>query len=118
MTAVTSRPGGRHKAKPCMDSDDDQRRKAVGILLPDGITRPYRPCPRDFRAVFLEIGWDGIEDHYRTNWRIIRRWIEECGGEELRAARRAVSGGTPRPNLRSENRARRYVMGQTLRKKV
>ena len=76
-----------------------------------GLIRPYRPCPRDFRERFLEMGWDGIEDHYRTNWRCIRRWIEEAGGEALREERRAVSGGTARPKLRSK--ASRYVMGQT-----
>lgn len=84
------------------------------LLIPDGRTRPYRPCPADFRDRFLEMGWDGIEDHYGTNWRIIRRWIEECGGDELRAARRAVSGGTERPSLRAESRAKRFVMGRTL----
>ncbi len=69
--------------------------------LPDGITRPYRPCPRDFRETYLRMGWDGIVDHYRTNWRVIRRWIEECGGEELRAARAAVTGSAPKPHLRT-----------------
>lgn len=67
----------------------------------DGNIRPYRPCPRDFRETFLEMGWDGIEDHYHANWRCILRWINECGGEELREARRQVSGGTARPKLRS-----------------
>lgn len=86
----------------------------VGLLLPDGCTRPYRPCPADFRTRFLEMGWDGIEDHYRTNWRVIRRWIEESGGEELRAARRAISKATARPALRAENRAKRYALGRTL----
>jgi hypothetical protein len=56
------------------------------------------------------MGWDGIEDHYRTNWRVIRRWVEEAGGEELRAERRQLSGGTARPTLR----ARRFVLGLTL----
>jgi hypothetical protein len=78
-----------------------------------GLIRPYRPCPADFRERFLEMGWDGIEDHYGTNWRVIRRWIAEAGGEELRAARREVSGGTPRPNRRS-----RYVLGRTLTAKA
>ncbi len=75
-----------------------------------GTVRPYRPCPPDFADRFVEMGWDGIDEHYRTNWRCIRRWIEECGGEELRAKRRAVSGGTPRPRLR----AKRYILGRTL----
>ena len=53
-----------------------------------------------------------IEDHYRTNWRCIARWIDECGGDALRAERRAVTGSAPKPSLRS---ARRYVMGLRLR---
>lgn len=75
-----------------------------------GLVRPYRPCPKDFRERFLEMGWDGIDEHYNTNWRCIRRWIEESGGEELRAERRLRSGGTARPRLRSK----RYVLGRTL----
>lgn len=33
------------------------------------------------------MGWAGIDEHYRTNWRCIRRWILESGGETLREAR-------------------------------
>lgn len=33
------------------------------------------------------MGWDGIAEHYATNWRCIARWIDESGGDELRAAR-------------------------------
>ena len=76
-----------------------------------GLIKPYRPCPADFRETYLRLGWDGIEDHYRTNWRCIRRWIDESGGDALRAERAALSGGFARPKQRS---ARRYVMGQTL----
>lgn len=78
-----------------------------------GLVRPYRPAPRDFRETYIRMGWDGIVDHYRTNWRCIARWIEECGGDELRAARAEVSGLSPRPAQQS-GRARRYVLGQTL----
>lgn len=67
-----------------------------------GLVRPLRPCPSDFAERFIVMGWDGIEDHYHTNWRCIRRWIDECGGEYLRAERRAHSGGTARPSLRSK----------------
>lgn len=67
-----------------------------------GTRLPLRPCPRDFRETFLRLGWDrAIEEHYRTNWRCIARWIEECGGEELRAARAAISGYRTRPDIRS-----------------
>ena len=75
-----------------------------------GTVRPYRPCPADFRETFLAMGQSKeIEDHYRTNWRVIRRWIEECGGEKLRAERYALSGGFARPSKRA-----RYVLGRTL----
>ena len=84
-------------------------------LLPDGGKRPYRPMPKDFRERFLEMGQSKeLEEHYHTNWRVIRRWIEEAGGDELRRARYAVSGGFARPNKRAESRAARYVMGKTL----
>lgn len=85
------------------------------LILPDGVKKPYRPCPPDFRERFIEMGYSKeIEEHYRTNWRVIRRWIEEAGGDDLRAERAAASGGFVRPRQRSENRTRRYVMGQTL----
>lgn len=81
--------------------------------LPDGCIRPYRPLPADFRQRFLEMGQSKeLEEHYHTNWRIICRWIEEAGGDALRAERYQVSGGTPRPGLRSK--ASHYVMGQKL----
>ena len=86
-------------------------RRSDGRKHDTGTVQPYRPCPPDFRERYLEMGQSKeIEEHYRTNWRCIRRWIEESGGEELRAARREVSGGTARPRLR----AKRYVLGRTL----
>lgn len=86
---------------------NDRQRK------PDtGLVRPYRPCPPDFREQYLRLGQTKeIEEHYRTNWRVIRRWIDDAGGDALREERAAVSGGFVRPKQR---RARRYVMGQTL----
>ncbi len=53
-----------------------------------GQLRPWRTCPDDFREVYLRMGWDGIQEHYRAGWPRIARWIDECGGEELIAARR------------------------------
>lgn len=54
------------------------------------VKKPWRHAPDDFREMFLEMGWDGLEEHYRTTWRTIRRWIDDCGGEQLRLDRRAV----------------------------
>ncbi|WP_439539064.1 hypothetical protein [Sphingomonas sp.] len=80
-----------------------------------GTVKPMRPLPHDFRDVFLRLGQTKeIEEHYRTNWRVIRRWIEEAGGDELRAERARVSGGFVRPYLRSSV-ARAYVLGKRIR---
>lgn len=70
-----------------------------------GRVRPYRPPPTDFREVYIEMGWHAAQDHFRTNYRCIARWIEECGGEELREARAKACGGFTRPHQRS----RRYA---------
>jgi hypothetical protein len=83
-----------------------------------GLEKPYRELPSDFREVFLRLGQDrAIEEHYRTNWRVIRRWIEEAGGDELRAERAAITGSSLKPQRRSPI-ARRYVMGLRLRRHV
>lgn len=56
-----------------------------------GLIKPRRPKPRDFRERYLEMGWDReIEDHYRCNWRCIRRWIIEEGKDQLRIDRAAA----------------------------
>lgn len=52
-----------------------------------GLVRPYRPKPDDFRDRYIEMGWDGLDEHYRCNWRCIRRWIDEEGRADLVAAR-------------------------------
>lgn len=63
-------------------------RRGVGKYAPRHSSR--RQCPPDFAKVYLDIGWDGIEDHFGAHWEQIRRWIEECGGEKLRRARMRV----------------------------
>lgn len=85
---------------------------AIALLnLPDGITRPYRPKPACFRETYISMGWDGIEEYFNTNWRVIRRWIEMEGRAELIEARAAFVEAQ-----RAERRSRRkrYVMGRTL----
>lgn len=95
------------------------KRRSDGRAHDTGLQRPYRSCPHDFRETFLLLGQSKeIEEHYRTNWRVIFRWIEECGGDDLRAQRRLVSGGTPRPKLRSMSRAARFVLGRTLKERT
>jgi hypothetical protein len=85
-------------------------RRTDGRLHDTGLIRPYRPAPKDFRDIYLRLGWDGIEEHYGTNSRCIARWIEECGGEELRQARAAVSGHPVKPG----NRRKPYAAGGKL----
>ena len=89
-------------------------RRSDGRAHDRGMTRPYRPCPPDFRERYLELGWDAIVDHYRTNCRVISRWIEEAGGEALRADRFALAGARTGGKLRPRSRAARHVLGLTL----
>ncbi len=78
-----------------------------------GLEKPYRPMPADFWDVYVRMGWSKeITEHYRTNWRCIRRWIDEAGGDDLRMARAKVSGGHLRPKQRSK--PSRYVQGRRL----
>lgn len=74
-----------------------------------GRRRPHRPKPADFRQVYLAIGWEGLDRHYRTNWRVIRRWIEEEGAEGLKAER-AAAVDRQRRERRERERARRSAM--------
>lgn len=91
-----------------------ESRRSDGRRHDTGLERPQRPCPRDFRDCFLEMGHSKeLMEHYRTNWRVIARWIEESGGDELRAARSRITGCPVRPHRRSD-RAKRYVMGLRL----
>lgn len=68
-----------------------------------GMVRPQRPKPHDFRQVYLVLGWGGICEHYRTNWRVVRRWIEEEGREGLKIERDEI--------VARFGRATRYVAG-------
>jgi hypothetical protein len=72
-----------------------------------------KPCPPDFRETFLRDGWDARQG-YGVRTDVFRRWLAEAGGEDLRAERRLITGSAPKLALRSENRARRYVLGRTL----
>ncbi len=81
---------------------------ALALNLPDGVTKPYRRKPNDFRETYIRMGWDGLPEHYNTNWRVIRRWIEEEGREFLRTARAEYV------RVQRKTRRKRYVMGRTL----
>lgn len=80
-----------------------------------GCIRPYRPVPPDFVEVFLRLGQSKeIEEHYRTNWRCVARWIELSGGDDLRRRRAEITGSKLHPARRSRT-ARNYVLGLRLR---
>lgn len=48
-----------------------------------------RQLPADFRERYIELGWEAIGDHYRASWRVIVRWIDQAGRDDLREARAA-----------------------------
>ncbi len=81
-----------------MECDDPAKLAAIkalkdGIHYRPGTRRPYRAAPADFAETFARLGWgDELLEHYRCNDRSIRRWIDECGGDEVRARRSAVTG--------------------------
>lgn len=85
--------------------------RSDGRLHDTGMVRPYRPKPACFRETYIRMGWDGIDEHYGTNWRVIRRWIDQEGRAGLILARAAFVEAQ-----RAERRARRqrYVIGRTL----
>jgi hypothetical protein len=99
-------------------------RRSDGRMHDSGLIRPNRPCPKDFREKFIELGWGGIGVHYHASWRCIRRWVLECGRDELKKERAAYVGRNGREALHvsrvgecladRQARRRRNVMGQTL----
>lgn len=56
---------------------------------PRPLPRPHcwRHKPDDFREQYILQGWETICWHYRANWKTVRRWIDEEGREDLKAAR-------------------------------
>lgn len=69
-------------------------------VYPDGSCRKItRHPPADFRERYLEDGWDAHMD-MGCGWKTFCRWIDQCGGDELRAARAAVVKARG-PRLRS-----------------
>lgn len=100
------------KGPPSYTTVKRMRLAIAALNLPDGTVKPYRPVPRDFRETYIRMGWDGIEDHYCTNTRVIRRWIEEEGRDGLAAARAAYVEGQ-----REERRTRRMTAVKPVRAK-
>jgi hypothetical protein len=54
------------------------------------VARIVPAAPADFRQVFVQHGWRGIERYFGARTDVVMRWIEECGGiDALQAERRA-----------------------------
>lgn len=72
-------------------SDDEQPRNnhTTAETLGPKYGRPLRPRPADFAQAYIENGEDALPDVYRAHMRAIRRWRDEVGRDELRAARRS-----------------------------
>lgn len=99
--------GGKTRSRAALCRQDEKRR-SDGRKHDTGLEKPYRPKPRDFRDTYIRMGWDGLDEHYNTNWRCIRRWIEEEGREYLKAARAEFV------RAQRKDRRKRYVMGRTM----
>lgn len=48
-----------------------------------------KPVPPGFAEMFIRWGWRGVETAFGSRTECNKRWIEECGGEELVSQRRA-----------------------------
>jgi hypothetical protein len=80
-----------------------------------GETLAYRPKPQDFRDRYVEMGLsDELREYYGTNYRVLRRWVDEEGYEDLYEARREYQRQSRWPNGAPGSRKRRYALGQTL----
>ena len=81
-----------------MDCDDPAKLAAIKALKPGihyrpGTRRPYRNVPADFAEKYKQWGYTrDLSEYFGCNDYTIRRWIDESGGDQLRAARSAVSG--------------------------
>lgn len=47
------------------------------------------PCPPEFAEEFVRGGWRRVEMLYNCRTDLLLRWVEESGGPELYARRRA-----------------------------
>jgi hypothetical protein len=45
--------------------------------------------PADFPDMFVLLGWEAIEDHYTAGQRAIKRWLRQCGEEDILTRRRS-----------------------------
>lgn len=100
MAEQRKRYGGKGNRNP-------DRKAYEGHLRPDKV----RPMPGDFRELYIRHGWNA-QYFLATNWRVMIRWIEEAGGDELLAARNAWLA----KNGRAQGANARHVKGWTAEK--
>lgn len=55
--------------------------------------RHVPPCPPEFEEEFVRGGWRRVEMLYNCRTDLLLRWVEECGGQDLYARRRAYRHG-------------------------
>lgn len=73
---------------------DERMHPDVALVGQDAIERPAhggprrKPAPPAFAEVFTRVGWRGVEAAYGSRTGCNRRWIDDCGGDDLFAARR------------------------------
>ena len=46
-----------------------------------------KPCPPGFAEVFIVGGWRGVEAAFGSRTDCNKRWVQECGGDKLKARR-------------------------------
>lgn len=56
--------------------------------------RQYPPAPPEFADEFIKGGWRRVERLYNARTDMIWKWIEDCGGDELKARRRNRNKGS------------------------
>lgn len=61
-----------------------------------------RPLPEHFARAFAILGWRESSWYYRANWRVICRWVNEVGKEQLLAERAAMRGNPIRHKLKAQ----------------
>ena len=55
--------------------------------------RTFPPPPPEFAQQFIEGGWRRIERLYNCRTHLGMKWIEMCGGNDLKARRKAHMRG-------------------------
>lgn len=58
-----------------------------------------RPMPQHFARAFIILGWRAAPWYFRCNCRVIARWVNRCGKEQLLAERAAMRRNPHRATL-------------------